>query len=403
MRTSFVLGWTLLTAVASAQTRPALPAEVDLVPQFRKAGLAPWNQAGRDTCSLHAVTGAANFEWSKTQSGMSTPFSTEFLVWAAREACAKDHDQAMFYEAIQGLNAFGLCPEKSMPNQPTATDPERKPSQDALKESQTLRNRWNARWIRRWDVQRRMPDRQLTEIRRALAEGHPVACGLRWPKSKKDEELIQPPAPEGVRDGHSILLVGYRDDAKQPGGGVFRFRNSYGAQWGNEGYGLMSYAYVQAYANDAFYLELLPPNGETPIQRFECEELAVGAKEKCEASPQSTEQWGARLWSGARHLLCKTENGGFIELTFDVREEGTYRIRILASGAPDYGRMRASVDGQDASEAFDLRSGRVCPAGALELGQQKLTAGRHTLRLSAAGRRSSTFGVDALDLLPPIP
>ena len=50
-----------------------------------------------------------------------------------------------------------------------------------------------------------------------------------------------------VFDGHSIVLSGYRDDATQPGGGVFSIRNS----GGNSRTGYMSYEYVRAYMNDA--------------------------------------------------------------------------------------------------------------------------------------------------------
>lgn len=32
--------------------------------------------------------------------------------------------------------------------------------------------------------------------------------------------------PEGVLDGHSLVLVGYRDGPAQPGSGVFLIRNS---------------------------------------------------------------------------------------------------------------------------------------------------------------------------------
>jgi hypothetical protein len=54
-----------------------------------------------------------------------------------------------------------------------------------------------------------------------------------------------------VRDGHSVLLVGYRDDAAQPGGGVFIFRNT-----GREGRpGLMPYGYARAYMNDAAWID----------------------------------------------------------------------------------------------------------------------------------------------------
>ena len=57
--------------------------------------------------------------------------------------------------------------------------------------------------------------------------------------------------PEAVRDGHSVLLIGYRADPTQPGGGVFTFRNT--ANGGRDG--AMPYAYARTYMNDAAWIE----------------------------------------------------------------------------------------------------------------------------------------------------
>ena len=40
----------------------ALPAGVDLVPEFRKLGLTPLAQGERDVCSLFAITALVEFE-----------------------------------------------------------------------------------------------------------------------------------------------------------------------------------------------------------------------------------------------------------------------------------------------------------------------------------------------------
>jgi hypothetical protein len=48
-----------------------------------------------------------------------------------------------------------------------------------------------------------------------------------------------------------VLLVGYRDDSAQPGGGVFIFRNTSGAARD----GFMPYIYARAYMNDAAWVD----------------------------------------------------------------------------------------------------------------------------------------------------
>jgi len=57
--------------------------------------------------------------------------------------------------------------------------------------------------------------------------------------------------PEGVFDGHSVLLIGYRDDPQQPGGGAFLLRNSNT----DRDDGLMCYEYARAYLNDALWID----------------------------------------------------------------------------------------------------------------------------------------------------
>jgi C1A family cysteine protease len=55
-----------------------------------------------------------------------------------------------------------------------------------------------------------------------------------------------------VFDGHSVLLVGYRDDAAQPGGGLLLIRNS--GEAGPDG--ALPYAYASQYMNDAAVIDL---------------------------------------------------------------------------------------------------------------------------------------------------
>jgi hypothetical protein len=230
-----------------------------------------------------------------------------------------------------------------------------------------------------------------------------VACGLRWPKALKGHAMLEVPPPAEVFDGHSIALVGYDDDSKKPGGGTFQFRNSFGPGWGAAGYGVMSYAYVRAYANDALWLRLGPPGSELPAERFEAEVMTVLAAQKCGTSSQGTAPWGGPLWSRGEHLFCRAAQGGFVELGFEVKKAGRYRVRVLATAAPDYGILRASVDGMKPAGDFDLYAGRVCPSGPLELGTHTLAAGKHRVRFTAAGKNAvstNTFlGLDAVDLL----
>jgi hypothetical protein len=90
---AILLGF-VATFLAAAQS--PLPSTADLIAEFNRLGLMPQVQ-GSDTCSLHAVASLAEFALARRDPGPNKERSTEFLIWAAKKATGKDHDQAMFY------------------------------------------------------------------------------------------------------------------------------------------------------------------------------------------------------------------------------------------------------------------------------------------------------------------
>ena len=392
----------LSTTSFFAQTQPADAAKATILPEWQRLELTPGVQGGRPNCSLFAITGLANFEWLRNEPTPPVRFSEEYLLWAATRFSESKDDGAMFYEAILGLNAYGICRSDLMPYV-AKLDPARKPSEEAAKDAAGRGHRWKVHWIRRWDVTLPMTDAELAGIKQTIKSGHPVACGLRWPKKGTEERLMEPPAPDDVMDGHSIVFVAYEDNASLPGGGAFLFRNSRGPKWGENGYSHMSYAYARAYANDAVWLELGPADSEKPVEAFEAERLDVDEKDNCELSTQDMREWNRRMWSGGRQLLCRAKDGGHVQLGFAVKADGTYRVRVRLTAAPDYGRVLVSLDGGRASEPCDLYSGKVSPAGCLELGTHELKAGKHTIRVTVhgkhAGSTGTSFGIDTVELL----
>jgi len=213
--------------------------------------MVPRQQGKRPTCSVFTVVGALEFAVAKRQ-GHTPRLSVEFLNWAANEACGDTEDGGFFSDLWKGFAAYGLCAEADMPYE-SKLDPSRQPSAAALADAKTrLSLGLRLHWIKEWNVKTGLTDEHFTAIKQTLANGWPVCSGLRWPKQEQwvDNVLQMCPA-NAVRDGHSVLLVGYRDDAVQPGGGVFVFRNtSHGGQDG-----LMPYAYAREYMNDAVWVD----------------------------------------------------------------------------------------------------------------------------------------------------
>ena len=248
-----------LLAIPRAQAQPSsgavagrdpVPA-VDLRPLFEQWGLGPNLQGDRPTCSTFTVAGALEFAVAKRQ-GQSPRLSVEFLNWAANRACGDKEDGGFFSDLWKGFAEYGICTAQDWPYQP-AFNSSNPPPPSAMADAKSrmgLGLRLN--WIKEWNVNTGLTDAHLVSIKQTLANGWVVCGGFRWPKQERwIEDVLQMCPPDAVRDGHSVLLVGYRDDTAQPGGGIFIFRNS--TNGGRDG--LMPYAYSQAYMNDAAWID----------------------------------------------------------------------------------------------------------------------------------------------------
>jgi hypothetical protein len=230
---------------------PRLPAAVDLRPQFDQWALTRSRQGERPTCSVFTVVGALEFAIAKRQ-GHAPRLSVEFLNWAANQIANDADDGAFFSDLWNGFAEHGICTAENLPYRPRL-DPAMQPLPEALTDAKTrLALGLRFHWIKEWNVNSGLTDAQLLAIRRTLDQGWPVCGGFRWPKQEQwIDEVLQLCPANAVRDGHSVLLVGYRDDPAAPGGGLFLFRNtSRGGQDGG-----MPYAYAQVYMNDAAWVE----------------------------------------------------------------------------------------------------------------------------------------------------
>jgi hypothetical protein len=228
-----------------------LPSTVDLRSSFEQWSLARSQQGNRPTCSAFTVAGAIEFAVAKRQ-GHSPRLSVEFLNWAANKSCGDTNDGGFFSDLWRGFTNHGICATSDWPYQP-ALNPTNPPPPEASADAKTrlgLGLRFN--WIKEWDVNTGLTDAHVSAIKRTLSDGWPVCGGFRWPKREKWlNDVLQMCPSNAVRDGHSVLLVGYCDEAAQPGGGVFIFRNTAGA--GRDAF--MPYEYVRAYMNDAAWID----------------------------------------------------------------------------------------------------------------------------------------------------
>lgn len=239
--------------VSAAAGVADLAAAVDLRPAFTNWGLPLRLQGGRGTCSVFTMVGALEYALAKAQQ-RGVVLSVEFLNCASNEATGNRADGGFFYDLWTGFRTHGICPEADMPYR-AGFDPEFAPPMAVREKARPLAAAgFRLNWIKEWNVNTGLTDAQFAEIKRVLARGWPACGGFRWPKEEHWRNgVLEMCPPEGVFDGHSVLLVGYRDDPVLPGGGVVLIRNS----GKGEHDAAMSYEYVRAYMNDAAWIE--PP------------------------------------------------------------------------------------------------------------------------------------------------
>jgi C1A family cysteine protease len=224
---------------------------------FEKLRIERRTQGGRGTCSVFAVTSAIEFALAR-QSAFER-LSVEFLNWAANQASGHVQDGAFFSDLWSGFQAHGICLETEMPYAAEFNPDLQPPAEVQQRARARCKAGLSLHWIKEWDVKTGLTDAQLTAIKQTLTRGTPVCAGLRWPKNAQwNEGVLGMCAPAEVFDGHSVLLVGYKEDPAQPGGGMFIFRNTNNG--GRDGF--MPYVYAQAYMNDAVWIALTKSPGD---------------------------------------------------------------------------------------------------------------------------------------------
>ncbi|MED4652714.1 C1 family peptidase [Bacillus pseudomycoides] len=213
-----------------------LPTQVDL--RERMSDVVDQGQLG--SCTANAIVSGLR-EYLLKQSGR--PFvllSRLYLYYHERkiEGDIQNDNGAILRDGMSVLEKLGVCPEKDYPYQIEhfRDTPSSKSENDAL--------------LYRIGQYSRVQD--LPRLKSALAHGLPVVLGFLVtnafyhsdevrktgivPISGTDDVIIE----DGQPAGHAVCAVGYNDDKK-----VVIIRNSWGTEWGDEGYCYFPYELFQ--------------------------------------------------------------------------------------------------------------------------------------------------------------
>jgi C1A family cysteine protease len=217
--------------VAKKYSQSNLPARVDLRSYLTEIE----NQSQTNSCVANAVAGAYEYLVKRHLGDDSYDVSRMFIYYNARAARDSQNEDAGCYigDAIESLKEFGACSEITWPFEESKVN--KKPSEEAYEEA--------AKFLVE-DVANVGVD--LYAWKHALAEGHPIIFGVKLFKSfdaqRKKGLVPMPSAVEASREshgGHAMVCVGYSDKDK-----LFIVRNSWGTEWGDQGYCYIPYEYL---------------------------------------------------------------------------------------------------------------------------------------------------------------
>ena len=229
--------------------------DFDLRPKIKQYALQVKQQGGRNTCSVFAVNFCFEYLWATQKGfGMGADFSEEYLNYVKNVACNISQDGGFFWMIDKGYQTWGCYMSGLVPYKP-AWDPNYKVPQVYM----DVAKKWaraKPDFIKPWNPNMGASAAQIQKACDYIKQGIPVAGGFLWPNALAFQKvllldvMVVPPNKMGVFDGHSVALVGYKKSNAFPGGGYFVIRNSWGKNWGEEGYAYMPFDYVAKYAND---------------------------------------------------------------------------------------------------------------------------------------------------------
>jgi hypothetical protein len=222
-------------AYAPSLSALALPPIVDL----RTSGFNPpiWRQGNLGACTAFGTARCHAFCQAKEHQKVFEPSHLFIYYWeryleGGLEAIAQDNG-AYIRDGLKVLAKLGVPPESFWPYLPERFA-EAPPvvAMVAARQHQVL-------------AYRRLMDGNLHTMKACLAEGFPFTFGFTVYESFESSAVSQSgrvPMPgnnEQAIGGHCVAVTGY-DDAQQ----LVTFANSWGTEWGDQGYGYMPYAYI---------------------------------------------------------------------------------------------------------------------------------------------------------------
>lgn len=223
-----------------------LPKAVDL----RKWCSPVEDQGELGSCTANAGVGMVEY-FERKAFGKHIDASRLFLYKATRNLMHETGDTGGYLRVTMGaLALFGAPPEEYWPYDVGKFDDE--PPSFCYAFAQSYKS---LKYVR-LDPVDKQPEKVLAQIKANLAASLPSMFGFTVYSSitqadKQGGKIPFPSKGEKIEGGHAIMAVGYddsltvtnQDDGSETTGAIM-IRNSWGTEWGDEGYGWLPYEYV---------------------------------------------------------------------------------------------------------------------------------------------------------------
>lgn len=348
-------GWKELSAIPGTdlpgQLSPApLPSEIDLSSQMPPVGY----QGDQASCISWAAVYAVKsyYENLHRKWGLDSPFSGGpghhvFSPAFSQAHLGNDEKGSTFPEALDVLLREGAVPWSEMPYEPgkRSASPDRRLVPIAREF--------------RIEGYRILSSHAPEGIKRQVAAGHPVMVGILLYENLLDLKSGVFTGPEGAfLGGHSVVIVGYDDDRGPDG--AFKIMNSWGQNWGDQGFGWISYKAMGRIIRTALIIEeSAPANVATNVPD------ALPAPEQIVASRGESSRHVEVTWSAVDSALAYEVQRAIIsgkqELNFHTIGYSTatlFRDSTVEPGRPyAYRILTLDEKGKSASERAPVVQG----------------------------------------------